>query len=95
MPPIDFGPAGAIRAAGPIRATAPVSGVATSPRAASEPVAAAAVQKSAALDPGSPPIDTNRVSQIRTAIANGTYPLMPTKIADGMIAAGIILSTPK
>lgn len=97
MPPIDFGPAGAIRATGPVRASTPVSGVASAVRPGAEtpPAATAAVEKSPALDPGAPPVDTNRVSEIRTAIARGTYPLMPTKIADAMIAAGIMLSTPK
>lgn len=43
----------------------------------------------------SPPIDGERVALIRAAIANGTYPILPAKIADAMIAAGIILRTRK
>ena len=35
------------------------------------------------------PVDTDRVSEIRKAIEQGTYPLIPTEIADGIIAAGL------
>ncbi|MBY8824467.1 flagellar biosynthesis anti-sigma factor FlgM [Sphingomonas colocasiae] len=42
-----------------------------------------------------PPIDHDRVSLIRKAIAEGSYPVVPAKIADAMIAAGILLRTPK
>ena len=38
-----------------------------------------------------PPVDAERVEQIRQAIADGTYPLVPARIADAMIAAGIML----
>lgn len=34
----------------------------------------------------SAPVDNDRVSQIRAAIANGTFPIMPPKIADTLIA---------
>ncbi len=34
-----------------------------------------------------PPVDAARVAEIRTAIQQGTYPLLPTKIADAMVAA--------
>ena len=104
MPPIEIGPArpvGAVRtnaakpstavasAAAPTAASPPSSASASAP--ASAP--AAAVQTSQALDPGKPPIDENRVSVIRNAIQKGTYPLLPTKVADAMIAAGLMLST--
>ena len=35
------------------------------------------------------PIDADRVAEIRKAIETGTYPLIPTEIADGIIAAGL------
>ncbi|MBC7492671.1 MAG: flagellar biosynthesis anti-sigma factor FlgM [Novosphingobium sp.] len=104
MPPIEIGPAwpvGAARtnaakpstavasAAAPTAASAPSSASAS----ASASAPAAAVQTSQALDPGKPPIDENRVSVIRNAIQKGTYPLLPTKVADAMIAAGLMLST--
>lgn len=38
-----------------------------------------------------PPVDGDRVTAIRTAIANGSYPLHPTKIADALIAARWLL----
>ncbi|MEM7701634.1 MAG: flagellar biosynthesis anti-sigma factor FlgM [Pseudomonadota bacterium] len=47
------------------------------------------LEVSAALDPSKPPVDTDRVSQIREAIKDGTYPLVPTKIADAIIAARV------
>ena len=34
-----------------------------------------------------PPVDTDRVAEIRSALRDGTYPLVPAKIADAMIAA--------
>lgn len=34
-----------------------------------------------------PPVDADRVAQIREALRDGSYPLVPTKIADAMIAA--------
>lgn len=40
------------------------------------------------------PVDAERVQQIRTALRDGTYPLVPTKIADAMIAAQVSLSLP-
>ncbi|WP_277981068.1 flagellar biosynthesis anti-sigma factor FlgM [Sphingomonas phyllosphaerae] len=33
-----------------------------------------------------PPVDGDRVQQIKTAIANGTFPLSPATIADQFIA---------
>lgn len=101
MPPIEFGQnaAGALRPVGAVRtepAVAPVTP--TTPVAAPAPAAqataaATAVQTSQALNAGKPPVDENRVSQIKDAIERGTYPLLPTKVADAMIAAGLMLST--
>lgn len=63
--------------------------------AASSPSAtqSATFQPSTALDPGSAPVDAERVQVIRHAIQTGTYPVIPTKIADAMIAAGMLLGT--
>lgn len=33
-----------------------------------------------------PPVDADRVQQIKTALANGTFPLSPSTIADQFIA---------
>lgn len=58
----------------------------------STPVSAApAVETSKALDPGAAPVDTDRVAMIRKAVESGTYPIVPAKIADAMIAAGMLL----
>ena len=41
------------------------------------------------VDPGAPPIAEERVAQIRAAIRDGTYPIVPAKIVDAIIAARI------
>lgn len=38
------------------------------------------------------PIDAERVAQIRYALQEGTYPLIPSRTADAMIAARMLLS---
>ena len=55
----------------------------------------ATYQPSGALDPGAAPVDAARVEVIRKAIQTGTYPVIPTKIADAMIAAGLLLRNPQ
>lgn len=42
-----------------------------------------------------PPIDAERVTAIRHALRDGTYPLVPAKIVDAMIAAQISPSLPE
>jgi negative regulator of flagellin synthesis FlgM len=37
----------------------------------------------------SAPIDQDRVKEIRKALETGTYPLIPTEIADALIASGL------
>lgn len=41
------------------------------------------------LDVGEAPVDTARVTEIRKALADGTYSIEPRKIADAMMAIGI------
>lgn len=43
-----------------------------------------------AIDP-SVPVDHERVAQIRAALRDGTYPIVPTAIADALIAARLVL----
>jgi len=62
--------------------------------AAAPATGAATFQRSDALDPGQPPVDAERVQVIRKAIETGTYPIVPARIADAMIAAGLLLRTP-
>ncbi len=67
------------------------TGQAGRPTAAAQPVVAAETLGSAAT----PPVDQDRVALIRKAIADGSYPVVPAKIADAIIAAGILLRTAK
>jgi negative regulator of flagellin synthesis FlgM len=60
------------------------------------PAAGVSVEIGAASDAASsPPIDAERVNQIRAALQDGSYPLVPTKIVDAMIAAQVSLSLPE
>ncbi|GGY92639.1 flagellar biosynthesis anti-sigma factor FlgM [Novosphingobium colocasiae] len=105
MPPIEVGPARAAsaidarlaRAAGGENGASVSTGAAaTSFSAKGQGIAAGpAVETSAALDPGAAPIDTDRVEVIRKAVESGTYPVIPTRIADAMIAAGVLLRSAK
>ncbi|GAO39780.1 flagellar biosynthesis anti-sigma factor FlgM [Sphingomonas changbaiensis NBRC 104936] len=55
---------------------------------ASEPaVAETSARETAKALAAQPPVDTDRVQQIRRALQEGRYPLVPAKIADRMIAA--------
>lgn len=74
----------------------PVQTEATSETAkAPAPAAAPQVETSDAVKAGAAPVDQERVQTIRHAIETGTYPVLPTKIADAMIAAGMLLRSPK
>ena len=81
------GIAGRLQARGP----APVSQSERARPAASESDQAGAAARSAASRGGSkPPVDEERVAQLRAAIEQGRYPLDPRKTAEAMIAAGFI-----
>ncbi|PKP91781.1 MAG: flagellar biosynthesis anti-sigma factor FlgM [Alphaproteobacteria bacterium HGW-Alphaproteobacteria-14] len=58
------------------------------------PAAGISVEVSAVADAATPPVDAERVEQIRAALRDGSYPLVPAKIADAMIAAQVSLSLP-
>lgn len=96
MSPIEIG---ASRPVGPVQVSTPKSTRAapapsTEAAATVETGAAAQVEKSSALDAGqAAPVDVERVKVIRHAIETGTYPVVPAKIADAMIAAGMLLRT--
>lgn len=97
MPPIEVGPA---RGPGAIDARlARQAGVNSEAVARPEPAPAkaapAAVAMSGAVDPGEAPVDVERVQIIRKAVESGTYPVVPTRIADAMIAAGYLLRSGK
>lgn len=88
MPPIELGPTrpiGAVdvriaRQAGGFREDATTTEAPTS-----------TVELSDALSPGEAPVNTDRVQVIKKAIESGSYPVFPAKIADAMIAAGMLL----
>lgn len=68
--------------------TAPASPVA-SPATETTPTPSAAASDPTALArsmAAKPPVDGDRVSEIRAAIAKGKFPLLPSTIADQMIA---------
>ena len=102
MPPIEVGaprPIGAVSAEIARRA-ADQTTIATSAKAGPAnpaPVAAKTaeplVATSGATDPGEAPVNTDRVAEIRKALETGNYPLVPARIADAMIAAGMFLRT--
>lgn len=54
-----------------------------------EPRGAGALSARAGSDTA--PVDTDRVQEIRKAIEEGRYPVIPTQVADAMIAAGYLL----
>lgn len=53
------------------------------------------LEVTAAADAATPPVDAERVQQIRAALRDGSYPLVPTQIVDAMIAAQVRLSLPE
>jgi negative regulator of flagellin synthesis FlgM len=69
-----------------------LAGPAAAPARAS--AAAAQVETSDAVKAGVAPVDQERVREIRQAIESGKYPIVPAKIADAMIAAGMLLRSP-
>jgi negative regulator of flagellin synthesis FlgM len=97
MPPIELGSGGphAPRAVGHAAAK-PVQGRAVAnDTARSHASEHSAVVRSAALDPGTPPVDQERVAQIRKAIEEDRYPVLPMKVSDAIIAAGFLLRSGK
>lgn len=69
-------------------AAAPVTG---RPGAASDTAPEINVSAASTSAATTPPVDSNRVTEIREAIQSGNYPLLPAKIADAMIAAPFLL----
>lgn len=45
------------------------------------------LEVAAPVDGATPPVDTDRVTEVRKALQDGSYPLVPAEIADAMIAA--------
>ena len=57
--------------------------------------AAPQVETSDAVKAGAAPVDQERVETVRRAIETGKYPIIPARIADAMIAAGMLLRSPQ
>jgi negative regulator of flagellin synthesis FlgM len=96
MPPIEFGLSGP---RGP-RAIGAADGRATRGPVANDTARAhaspqSAVIRASTIEPGEPPVDADRVSTIRKAIESGSYPVIPMRVADAMIAAGLLLRSTK
>ena len=92
MPPIELNPVRAIRAADPRQPRSEsergvVRGVGTPDQTS--------VQLDPALSAGQPPINQERVAEIRKAIEQGRYPMTPMRVADAMIAAGFLWRAPQ
>lgn len=51
-----------------------------------------AVQTGARVSAGDAPVNADRVQEIRKALRDGTYPIVPAKISDAIIAARLMLS---
>ena len=97
MPPIETGPTRPIGRIEPASLNlAALRNAAGMPETETKPAATrAAVERSDALDAGAAPVDTDRVTQIRKALEQGTYPILPTRVADAIIAAGLLLKVAK
>ncbi|OBV10927.1 flagellar biosynthesis anti-sigma factor FlgM [Erythrobacter dokdonensis] len=65
-----------------------------STRAADTPASGVSVAVGTAVEAASPPVDAERVAQIRAALQDGSYPLVPTRIVDAMIAAQVSFAVP-
>lgn len=98
MPPIDTrltSPIGSVQAASlNVRLARTASGTSDQP-AKAETAEADVVVLGDTLDAGEVPVNAERVKEIRKALESGTYPILPATIADGIIAAGLILRTPQ
>ncbi|MCB2049232.1 MAG: flagellar biosynthesis anti-sigma factor FlgM [Novosphingobium sp.] len=91
MPSFDIGPTRAVGAVDNRLARETRQNAARQPQASVSEAPVARAQVSA----GQPPVDTDRVAQIRKAVEDGSYPIVPAKVADAMIAAGMILRAAK
>ena len=87
MKSIDLsGPNGVTpRAAAPVRGADPVRRVRHDTAETDAPALSLATAGAAA------PVDAERVAEIRQEIEEDRYPILPARIADAMIAAGLLL----
>jgi negative regulator of flagellin synthesis FlgM len=66
------------------------------PRSSGAPASApgVSVEIGEAASAVSAPVNAERVQEIRAALKDGSYPLVPTKIVDAMIAAQVSFALP-
>jgi negative regulator of flagellin synthesis FlgM len=88
-------PAGALQPARPVSPQS-VSAPAVAKSTTSGATASAVPEvRTTAPGAGEVPVDGNRVAEIKRAIETGSYPVLPVRISDGMIAAGLLLQKSK
>ena len=86
----DFGLPNIGGPAGLRRGVAPVERVSAPQKPADQAASTQGMSAVSMPDAGdSAPLDSARVARIRGAIESGTYPLVPTEIAEGIIASGL------
>ena len=67
---------------------------AAAPRSSAAPAPGVSVEIGDAASAASAPVDAERVREIRAALKDGSYPLLPAKIVDAMIAAQLSFALP-
>ena len=68
---------------------APAQRISASQKAAAETRESEAPVSTARITAGHHPVEHDRVAEIRKALQDGRYPIIPTEIADAIIAAGL------
>ncbi|GMN01777.1 flagellar biosynthesis anti-sigma factor FlgM [Erythrobacter sp. MTPC3] len=94
MSPLDIQRLSAITASSAIGAGGkPETGPHAAPNArpAPAPEQGVSVEVRGTTDAGSPIVDSTRVAEIRDALKDGSYPIVPSEIADALIAARLML----
>jgi len=90
----DINPARAVAASAPVAAATSTPGASdATPATTTAPAASTTSAVSGTLGTGGATVNADRVAAISKAIKHGDYPLIPTKIGDAMIAAGVMLRT--
>ncbi|MBU0668504.1 MAG: flagellar biosynthesis anti-sigma factor FlgM [Alphaproteobacteria bacterium] len=79
--------AGAVQRAS--AAVAPAQRIAASQKSAAQTRESEAPVSTARVTAGDRPVDHDRVAEIRKALQDNRYPIIPTEIADAIIAAGL------
>lgn len=80
--PVGFKPASFSLRLAPVAPAAPVRGAEAATQTAQASTASALTQSAAA----SAPVDAERVAKIKKAIADGKFPLVPSTVADRLLA---------